>query len=190
MSSKACKNCGSTDIDVDPARGDAVCMGCGSVLEDNIIVSEVEFVESGGGGSLAVGQFISSEFRAEACKQAAADEKGNVWFSVWIKMLEVLPLLSETDTSRAWGESPELRHCREALNRAVLHPSGALGGTLRGPCGCPQTPTLTQEFNLTTPVQKYVSMAQKWTKTLRGRGCWAQSQNSGMTASSWLQQVL
>ncbi|KAG8013466.1 Transcription factor IIIB 90 kDa subunit [Nibea albiflora] len=61
MSSKACKNCGSTDIDVDAARGDAVCMGCGSVLEDNIIVSEVEFVESGGGGSLAVGQFVSSE---------------------------------------------------------------------------------------------------------------------------------
>ncbi|XP_074547546.1 BRF1 general transcription factor IIIB subunit a [Halichoeres trimaculatus] len=61
MSSKACKNCGSTDIDVDHARGDAVCMGCGSVLEDNIIVSEVEFVETGGGGSLAVGQFVSSE---------------------------------------------------------------------------------------------------------------------------------
>ncbi|KAI3367306.1 hypothetical protein L3Q82_008153 [Scortum barcoo] len=60
MSSKVCKNCGSSDIDVDQARGDAVCMGCGSVLEDNIIVSEVEFVESGG-GSLAVGQFISSE---------------------------------------------------------------------------------------------------------------------------------
>ncbi|XP_076002787.1 BRF1 general transcription factor IIIB subunit a [Genypterus blacodes] len=61
MSSKACKNCGSTDIDVDQARGDAVCMGCGSVLEDNIIVSEVEFVESGGGGMSAVGQFVSRE---------------------------------------------------------------------------------------------------------------------------------
>ncbi|XP_045918594.1 transcription factor IIIB 90 kDa subunit-like [Micropterus dolomieu] len=61
MSSKVCKNCGSTDIDVDQARGDAVCMGCGSVLEDNIIVAEVEFVESSGGGSLAVGQFISSD---------------------------------------------------------------------------------------------------------------------------------
>ncbi|XP_036006428.1 BRF1 RNA polymerase III transcription initiation factor subunit a [Fundulus heteroclitus] len=61
MSSKVCKHCGSSDIDVDQARGDAVCMGCGSVLEDNIIVSEVEFVESGGGGSLAVGQFVSSE---------------------------------------------------------------------------------------------------------------------------------
>ncbi|KAM7376402.1 hypothetical protein PAMP_006138 [Pampus punctatissimus] len=61
MSSKVCKNCGSSDIDVDHSRGDAVCMTCGSVLEDNIIVSEVEFVETGGGGSLAVGQFVSAE---------------------------------------------------------------------------------------------------------------------------------
>ncbi|XP_071354976.1 BRF1 general transcription factor IIIB subunit a [Trachinotus anak] len=61
MSSKVCKNCGGSDIDVDQARGDAVCMGCGSVLEDNIIVSEVEFVETGGGGSLAVGQFVSAQ---------------------------------------------------------------------------------------------------------------------------------
>ncbi|XP_051942125.1 BRF1 RNA polymerase III transcription initiation factor subunit a [Hippocampus zosterae] len=59
--SRTCKNCGSSDVDVDHARGDATCMVCGSVLEDNIIVSEVEFVESGGGGSLAVGQFVSSE---------------------------------------------------------------------------------------------------------------------------------
>ncbi|RVE66341.1 hypothetical protein OJAV_G00106220 [Oryzias javanicus] len=61
MSSKVCKNCGSADIDVDQARGNAVCMSCGSVLDDNIIVSEVEFVETGGGGSLAVGQFVSSD---------------------------------------------------------------------------------------------------------------------------------
>ncbi|XP_067335496.1 BRF1 RNA polymerase III transcription initiation factor subunit a isoform X2 [Channa argus] len=65
MSSKVCKNCGGTDIDVDQARGDAVCMGCGSVLEDNIIVSEVEFVETGGGGSLAVGQFVSADAGAK-----------------------------------------------------------------------------------------------------------------------------
>lgn len=31
--------------------------------------------------------------------------------------LEVLPLLSETDTSRAWGESPELRRCREVSDQ-------------------------------------------------------------------------
>lgn len=61
MSPGVCKNCGCTDIDVDHARGDAVCTGCGSVLEDNVIVSEVEFVETGGGGSHAVGRFVSAE---------------------------------------------------------------------------------------------------------------------------------
>ncbi|XP_064180477.1 transcription factor IIIB 90 kDa subunit-like [Anguilla rostrata] len=66
MSSRQCKNCGCTDIDIDQARGDAVCMGCGSVLEDNIIVSEVTFVENSGGGSSAVGQFVSSDGAAKA----------------------------------------------------------------------------------------------------------------------------
>lgn len=61
MSPKVCKNCGCSDIDVDQARGNAVCMGCGSVLEDNVIVSEVEFVETGGGASHAVGRFVASE---------------------------------------------------------------------------------------------------------------------------------
>ncbi|KAL0969023.1 hypothetical protein UPYG_G00221680 [Umbra pygmaea] len=61
MSSRVCKNCGGTDIDVDQARGDAVCIGCGSVLEDNIIVSEVQFMETGGGGSSAVGQFVAGD---------------------------------------------------------------------------------------------------------------------------------
>ncbi|XP_063296180.1 transcription factor IIIB 90 kDa subunit [Pelobates fuscus] len=60
MSSRVCRSCGCSEIDVDAARGDAVCTGCGSVLEDNIIVSEVQFVESGG-ASAAVGQFVSSE---------------------------------------------------------------------------------------------------------------------------------
>uniref|UniRef100_A0A674CT22 Transcription factor IIIB 90 kDa subunit n=1 Tax=Salmo trutta TaxID=8032 RepID=A0A674CT22_SALTR len=61
MSSRVCKNCGGTDIDVDQARGDAVCVGCGSVLEDNIIVSEVQFMETGGGGASAVGQFVAGD---------------------------------------------------------------------------------------------------------------------------------
>ncbi|MBN3317200.1 TF3B factor, partial [Atractosteus spatula] len=66
MSSRVCKNCGCTDIDIDQARGDAVCTGCGSVLEDNIIVSEVQFVENSGGGSSAVGQFVSSDGSGKA----------------------------------------------------------------------------------------------------------------------------
>uniref|UniRef100_H0ZRR6 Transcription factor IIIB 90 kDa subunit n=1 Tax=Taeniopygia guttata TaxID=59729 RepID=H0ZRR6_TAEGU len=56
---RVCGACGCAEIEVDAARGDAVCTGCGSVLEDNIIVSEVQFVENSGGGSSAVGQFVS-----------------------------------------------------------------------------------------------------------------------------------
>ncbi|XP_067338319.1 BRF1 RNA polymerase III transcription initiation factor subunit b isoform X2 [Channa argus] len=61
MSSRVCRTCGGFDIDVDQARGSAVCTGCGSVLEDNIIVSEVQFVEGSGGVSAAVGQFVSAD---------------------------------------------------------------------------------------------------------------------------------
>ncbi|KAM7396069.1 hypothetical protein PAMA_007372 [Pampus argenteus] len=61
MSSRLCRTCGGSDIDVDQARGSAVCTSCGSVLEDNIIVSEVQFVEGSGGVSSAVGQFVSAD---------------------------------------------------------------------------------------------------------------------------------
>ncbi|XP_023829989.1 BRF1 general transcription factor IIIB subunit b [Salvelinus sp. IW2-2015] len=61
MTSRICKNCGCSEIDLDQARGNAVCTSCGSVLEDNIIVSEVQFVEGSGGISSAVGQFVSAD---------------------------------------------------------------------------------------------------------------------------------
>ncbi|KAJ3607174.1 hypothetical protein NHX12_026687 [Muraenolepis orangiensis] len=61
MSPRVCKTCGGGDIDLDQARGNAVCTSCGSVLEDNIIVSEVQFVEGSGGVTSAVGQFVSSD---------------------------------------------------------------------------------------------------------------------------------
>lgn len=59
--SQVCSNCGGSDIDFDPSRGNAVCINCGSVLEDNIIVSEVQFQENSIGGTSAIGQFVSSE---------------------------------------------------------------------------------------------------------------------------------
>lgn len=37
-----CDCCGSTDIDVDPSRADAVCTDCGTVLESSIIVSDIQ----------------------------------------------------------------------------------------------------------------------------------------------------
>ncbi|KAK4885158.1 hypothetical protein RN001_001429 [Aquatica leii] len=60
-SGRKCKNCGSLDIEVDPARGDAVCTNCGSVLEDNIIVAEVQFEENTHGATNAIGQFVSAD---------------------------------------------------------------------------------------------------------------------------------
>uniref|UniRef100_W8BY75 B-related factor 1 n=1 Tax=Ceratitis capitata TaxID=7213 RepID=W8BY75_CERCA len=60
MSGLKCRNCGSTDIEEDNARGDAVCTNCGSVLEDSLIVSEIQFEEVGRGAA-AIGQFVSAE---------------------------------------------------------------------------------------------------------------------------------
>ncbi|OQR79984.1 transcription factor IIIB 90 kDa subunit-like [Tropilaelaps mercedesae] len=59
MSAQSCRYCGATEIDVDRARGDAVCTNCGAVLEDTLIVSEVQFEETAGGGSRAVGQMVT-----------------------------------------------------------------------------------------------------------------------------------
>lgn len=61
MSSRACQNCGGTDIDVDQSRGIAVCTSCGVVLEENCIVSEVQFEENAYGGASAIGQFVSND---------------------------------------------------------------------------------------------------------------------------------
>lgn len=47
---------------MDAARGDAVCMKCGEVLETSLIVSEMQFEENAhGGGASAIGQFVSGD---------------------------------------------------------------------------------------------------------------------------------
>ena len=54
-------HCGCSEIDKDPARGVAVCTNCGTVLEDQVIVSEVQFEENSRGGSNVIGQYVSAE---------------------------------------------------------------------------------------------------------------------------------
>lgn len=62
MSAKAvCPRCGCAEIDKDAATGGAYCTNCGSVLEENAIVAEVEFFETGSGGHGALGQFVSAD---------------------------------------------------------------------------------------------------------------------------------
>ncbi|CAB9523398.1 IIIB 90 kDa subunit [Seminavis robusta] len=60
QSSIMCPNCGSRNIDSDPASGASVCTECGVVVEESAIVSSVEFVEGAGGSSSMVGQFVSA----------------------------------------------------------------------------------------------------------------------------------
>ena len=53
-----CPSCGSRDIEWHEAGGDAVCVQCGTVCEESVIVSSIEFSEAGGSASV-VGQFVS-----------------------------------------------------------------------------------------------------------------------------------
>ena len=59
-SSIFCPNCGGREIEQQDASGASVCMDCGVVVEENAIVSSVEFVEGAGGASSMVGQFVSA----------------------------------------------------------------------------------------------------------------------------------
>ena len=43
-----CPNCGSRDIDFEDSVGRSACVECGTVLEENTIVSSIEFQDSGG----------------------------------------------------------------------------------------------------------------------------------------------
>ncbi|XP_032664996.1 transcription factor IIIB 90 kDa subunit [Odontomachus brunneus] len=72
MSAIKCPACGSTNIDTDPARGDAVCKSCGNVVEDQLIVSETTFEETPSGHMVAYGQFVASDSTGGATGFGAA----------------------------------------------------------------------------------------------------------------------
>lgn len=55
-----CKSCGGTDFDDFCESGDRACALCGTVLQENGIVSTIQFSESGGSSNV-VGQFVSGD---------------------------------------------------------------------------------------------------------------------------------
>lgn len=55
-----CPTCSCTEIDIVDVTGESVCVSCGTIVEENNIVSSIEFQESGGGAHSVVGQFVSS----------------------------------------------------------------------------------------------------------------------------------
>ncbi|KAJ1417917.1 cyclin-like protein, partial [Ochromonadaceae sp. CCMP2298] len=54
-----CPKCGSRDIDFQESSGQSICVSCGTALEENTIVSSIEFQESGD-RSHVIGQYISA----------------------------------------------------------------------------------------------------------------------------------
>ena len=61
MPDLVCKHCQCNEIDEDATRGDKVCTNCGAVLEEQLIVSEIQFQENAAGGASVMGQFVSLE---------------------------------------------------------------------------------------------------------------------------------
>ncbi|KAI8618813.1 cyclin-like protein [Chytriomyces sp. MP71] len=52
-------HCGSSQVEYESNLGVSVCVSCGEVLEENAIVAEVTFTETGGGAAMADGFFVS-----------------------------------------------------------------------------------------------------------------------------------
>lgn len=58
--STLCPNCGAKEIYQHEASGASICVECGVVVEENAIVSSVEFSEGAGGQSSLIGQFVGA----------------------------------------------------------------------------------------------------------------------------------
>lgn len=56
-----CKNCNSTAFIRDHTTNETVCENCGSVVEENRIVSEVSFSEAANGKAIVTGQYVSHD---------------------------------------------------------------------------------------------------------------------------------
>ncbi|XP_059484356.1 transcription factor IIIB 90 kDa subunit [Neocloeon triangulifer] len=55
-----CKECGSSSLDIDTAKGQVVCTVCGEVNEATIVVSDPTYEDNGHGGSSMIGTFVSA----------------------------------------------------------------------------------------------------------------------------------
>ncbi|KAK2467607.1 hypothetical protein APHAL10511_000462 [Amanita phalloides] len=54
-----CSDCGGTVIEYDHAAGNGFCVSCGTVVEENTIVSELGFDETSAGAAVVQGSFVA-----------------------------------------------------------------------------------------------------------------------------------
>jgi transcription factor IIIB subunit 2 len=76
-----CPNCGSTEIEIHEASGASICTECAVVVEENAIVSSIEFVEGAGGASSMVGQFIGANATKPYSRMGGMTGGGRYGFS-------------------------------------------------------------------------------------------------------------
>lgn len=74
MFGATCNQCGSTELESDPTRGDTFCTKCGAVIEESLIVSELQFEEGSHGAANLIGRMVSSDANY---KSLAAGTLGN-----------------------------------------------------------------------------------------------------------------
>lgn len=74
MFGTTCNQCGSNELESDPTRGDTFCTKCGAVIEENLIVSELQFEEGSHGAANLIGRMVSSDANY---KSLAAGSLGN-----------------------------------------------------------------------------------------------------------------
>src|SRR6202044_2867483 len=53
-----CTDCGGTVIEYDAAAGNGFCVKCGTVIEENAIVSEITFGETSAGAAMVQGSYV------------------------------------------------------------------------------------------------------------------------------------
>ncbi|KAM6499847.1 BRF1 domain containing protein [Amanita muscaria] len=54
-----CSDCGGTVIEYDHAAGNGFCVACGTVVEENTIVNEIEFGETSAGAAVVQGSYVA-----------------------------------------------------------------------------------------------------------------------------------
>ena len=75
-----CPACGSRDIEFHESAGHAACVECGTLLEENTIVSSIEFQETGD-RSHVIGQFVSANNANKPFNNLVARARGRYGFS-------------------------------------------------------------------------------------------------------------
>ncbi|EGN97551.1 hypothetical protein SERLA73DRAFT_75218 [Serpula lacrymans var. lacrymans S7.3] len=100
-----CTDCGGTVIEYDAAAGNGFCVKCGTVVEENTIVSEVTFGETSAGAAMVQGSYVgqgSTHARmngpfgnrgsSESREQTIANGKKIQSFAAALRLSEVVSL--------------------------------------------------------------------------------------------------